>query len=359
MGDPRVEQYAKLLVERSLNVQPGWQVLIRTTPLARPLVEEVTRLIAGRGAYALLRMNWTLFPIDNVWAAAAPEALLARMPDIDLYACDHMDARITIEAPENTREDADLSPERHALLRHFQKAFFRRTMTDEIPWVGCQFPTDALAQEAGLTLRQFEDLLFEACLVDWDAIGRSMQRYLERFDAAREVRLVGSGTDLTLSLEGRNGEIDAGLVNMPGGEFYFSPVEESAEGSIDFSEFPALFEGEEFSGVRLVFREGRVVDAAAAQGEAHLLAILDRDEGARRIGELGIGCNPGIQRYMRNTLFDEKIDGTAHIALGESYISVGGKNVSAIHWDIVKDLRNGGRIELDGEIVQENGRWLD
>jgi aminopeptidase len=354
----RLERYARLLVERSLDVQPGWQVLIRTTPLARPLIEELTRLIARRGAYVILRMNWTLFPVDDVWAAEAPDELAGQMPDVDLFACDHMDARITIEAPENTREGSQLPPERHALLKHYRKPFFRRTMTDQIPWVGCQYPTEALAQEAGLTLRQFEDVLYDACLIDWNAESERMRRYAERFDAAGEVHLVGAATDLRLSLEGRRGDIDDGLVNMPGGEFFFSPVEESAEGTIDFSEFPALYEGDEFAGMRLVFQEGRVVDAAAARGEEHLLEILDRDEGARRIGELGIGCNPGIQRYMRNTLFDEKMDGTIHIALGQSYEKVGGQNTSSIHWDIVKDLRSGGRIELDGEVVQENGRWL-
>jgi aminopeptidase len=357
MAEP-VEAYARLLVERCLGVQPGWQVLIRTTPLARPLLEEVQRLIARSGAYAVVRMNWSLFPADLVWAAAAPEELLDQMPDVDLYAAEHMDARLTIEAPENTREGADLSPQRHALLERYREPFFRRTMRDEIPWVGCQFPTNALAQEAGLTLSHFAQVLYEACLIDWDAIGERMRGYLESFDAASEVRIVGAGTDLRLSLEGRRGDVDDGFVNMPGGEFYFSPVEDSAEGTIAFSEFPAIHEGQEFVGVRLDFREGRVVDASATKGEERLIGILDRDQGARRIGELGVGCNPGIQRYMGNTLFDEKMDGTVHVALGQSYTKVGGLNVSSLHWDIVKDLRECGRIELDSRVVQESGRWL-
>jgi aminopeptidase len=354
----REERYARLLVERCLDVQPGWQVLIRTTPLARPLLEEVMRLIARRGAYAVVRMDWSLFPVNWIWAAEAPEELVAQLPDVDLYASDHMDARISIDAPENTREGAELSPERHALVKRYRAPFFRRTMAHEIPWVGCQYPTEALAQDAGLTLSQFSDILYGACLIDWDAEGARMRRCLERFDAAEEVRIVGEGTDLTLSLAGRRGELDDGFVNMPGGEFFFSPLEDSAEGVIDFAEFPAVWEGQEFLGIRLTFREGRIVEASAAKGEPHLLAILDRDEGARRIGELGIGCNPGITRYMRNTLFDEKMDATVHLALGQSYPHVGGTNVSSIHWDIVKDLRRGGRIELDGEVVQESGAWL-
>ena len=157
--DPRVAEYAKLLVERSLGVQPGWQVLIRTQPEARPVVEELIRLIAKAGAYPILRMNWTLFPIDEVWAAEAPAELVGEMAPIDLYASDHMDARITIEAPDNTRGQAQISADRRALMNIAQAPFFRRTMADEIPWVGCQFPTNAFAQEAGMPLSAFEDLV--------------------------------------------------------------------------------------------------------------------------------------------------------------------------------------------------------
>ena len=358
MAEPRVEAYARLLVERSLNVQPGWQVLIRTTTLARPLLQELVRLVGLRGAYAIVRMGWTIWPIDHVWASEAPEELLGELPDIDRYACDHMDARITVEAPENTREGAELAPERLALVKRAEQTFFRRTMTDEIPWVGCQFPTHALAQDAGLTLRQFEEVLYGACLIDWSSLAETMNRRVAHFDAAEQVRLVGPGTDLVLGLAGREGEVDDGRVNVPGGEFFFCPLEDSAEGMIEFSEFPAVYQGYEFSGIRLAFRGGEVVEATAGTHEDALISILDRDEGARRLGELGIGCNPGITRYMRNTLFDEKMDCTAHLALGQGYEKVGGLNVSSIHWDIVKDLRRDGRIELDGTVVQENGVWL-
>jgi aminopeptidase len=355
--DPRIRAYAKLLVERCLDVQPGWEVLVRSTPLARPLLEELEREIARRGAYAVMRINWSLWPVDDLWAAEAPENLLSELSAIDRYACDRMDARITLDAPENTRAEADVSPERLALVHAAEKVFYRRTMTSEIPWVSCQFPTNALAQEAGLTLDQLTDILFGACLLDWDAEGERMRRYANRFDAAREIRVVGDGTDLTLSLDGRQGEVDDGRKNMPGGEFFFAPVESSASGVITFSEYPAVYEGQELEWIRLEFAEGEVVDASASRGQDVLERILDRDDGARRIGELGIGCNPGITRYMNNVLFDEKIDGTIHLALGQSYTSIGGENTSVIHWDIVKDLRSGGRIELDGDVVQENGSW--
>jgi len=191
----------------------------------------------------------------------------------------------------------------------------------------------------------------------WKALREQMRRIADRFDAASEVRLVGQGTDLRFSLEGRRAEIDALGANMPGGEFFFSPVEDSADGEITFSEYPACYGGRQVPGVYFRFERGRIVDATAAGDEDFLLATLDTDEGARRLGEFGIGCNPGIQQHMRNTLFDEKIEGTVHLAIGNGFPFIGGTNVSAVHWDLVKDLRRGGRIELDGGIVQENGAW--
>ena len=356
--DPRVSAYAQLLVDRCLGVQPGWQILVRTTPLARPLYEELVRQVARRGAYMIPRIGFTLWPTDVVWALEAPKELLGELPEIERFASDNMDARITIDAPENTRAWSQLPAEVRSLRAQASSYFMRRTMSDEIPWVSCQFPTNALAQEAGMGLAEFEDFLYGACLRDWDAEGKRMRRFADRFDAANLVRIEAAGTDLTLSLAGRQGLVDAGGANMPGGEFFYAPEEDATEGTISFEEFPSMIYGEVVSGARLRFEQGRVIDASAGVGESTLLATLDTDEGARRVGELGIGCNPGIQRYMNNTGFDEKIDGTVHIALGASYTKIGGKNQSVVHWDLVKDLRQNGRIYLDGELVQENGKWL-
>lgn len=366
MADPRVVAYARLLVEHSLDVQPGWQVLVRTTPLARPLHDEVVRQIAARGAYAITRMSWTEWPVDLNWAQHAPDELVQQLPPIELETIRRMDARISILAPENMRQENDLGGGRMALVRKAREPFFRRTMSDEIPWVGCQWPTPALAQEAGMTTEAFSELLLSAVLQDWKALGERMRRWCDRFDAAREVRITGAGgTDLRLSLEGRQGAVSEGYHNLPDGEFFFAPVEDSAEGVIVFGEFPAESDGTLIEGIRLAFRAGEVVDASADRGEEALHAALATDEGAKRIGELGIGCNEGITTYLRNTLFDEKIAGTVHLALGASYTRVGGRNTSAMHWDIVKDLRPGaggaypgGTIELDGEVVQRDGRWL-
>jgi aminopeptidase len=356
--DPRVEQYAKLLVGTCVDVQPGWQVLVSGSVLARPLLEEVSREIGRRGAYALQRANLSGSRLDLPWANEVPEELLDAPADIDAYAWQHADALIAIEAPENTRELTALPGERLARLQAGWRPHIERVLTWDLKWVGCQYPTPALAQEAGMSLDEFADFLYGACLLDWDAERERMERYAERFDAADEVRLVADGTDLTLSIAGRPTLVDAGGANMPGGEFFLCPVEDSAEGEITFSEYPAVYLGREVSGVRLRFENGVVVDASAAANEEFLLEQLDRDEGVRRLGELGIGCNPGITRHMKNTLFDEKMDGTVHLALGNGLPDVGGTNESQVHWDIVKEMRReGSRIELDGQIVQESGVW--
>jgi aminopeptidase len=354
-----VTEYALLLVDRCIDPKPGDEILVLSTPLGRPVVEEVVRRLAQRGCYALLRIDFAAeqFPVCHAWSTAAPEELLAELAPIDRFAVDNMNGRITINAPENTRDGSELPPERYKLLRKAVKPYYNRTMGMEVPWVGCHFPTKALAQEAGMTLAQYEDFLYGACLIDWDEQHREIRRLADRWDEASEVRIVGEGTDLRISLEGRKAKVDTGRVNMPGGEFFFGPVEDSAEGVIAYSEFPAEHNGHEVTGIRLRFEAGKVVDASAASGEEFLLAALDTDVGSRYIGELGIGCNRKIDRHTKRVLFDEKIHGTIHVALGASYPDTGGKNVSNLHWDMVKDLRQGGRIELDGKVVQENGEW--
>ena len=355
-----MEAYARLLVGRCLDVQPGWQVTIRTTPLARELVEAVTREVAARGAYALPRYKYgsERFLVDEAWAAEAPEELLEELPPVERHWVENDDARMSIMAPENTRDGAELDGHRLELIRKALVPSRERSMSGSMPWVLCQYPTPALAQEAGMALGEFEDFLYGACLLDWDEVGARMRRIADRFDVAEEVRIVAAGTDLTLSVAGRPGEVGDGKRNMPGGEVFYAPVEDSANGVVEFGEFPALREGHEVTGARLVFRDGVVVEADAQSGAEFLHEALDLDAGARRLGELGIGCNEGVTRYMKNTLFDEKMAGTVHLALGQSYTFIGGRNTSAIHWDLVKDLRAGGRLYADGELVQENGSWL-
>jgi aminopeptidase len=356
MRDPRIDEYAHLLVDRSVGVQPGWQVVVRSSPLARPLVEAVQEQIARRGAFPFVQLAWDL--LGGPFAREAPLETLGEPAPIQRHIWETCDAFISITAPENVREGADLSDERRQLLQKRSEPLRRRQMAMDVPWVICEYPTNASAQEAGLTLLEFEEFVYSAVLLDWDAELLRMSKIAEIFDRAEEVRIVGDQTDLTLSLAGRTGAVDDGHINLPGGEVFYSPVEDSVEGEITFSEFPAVYYGNEVSGARFAFEQGRIVDASAVSGEDFLLKTLDTDHGARTLGELGIGCNPGIRRFSKNLGFDEKIDGTVHLAIGNSYSSTGGTNVSSIHWDIVKDLRRGGRLYADGKLVQEDGRWL-
>jgi aminopeptidase len=360
VDEPRVRALAELLVSRCLEVQPGWQVSVRATPLARPLVREVARALARRGAYYLPRINWgsERIRVDLDWALEAPLELLGELPPIDAHQVAHEDARLTIRAPEDVHAGAQLDPERRRLLQQAGEPASRRARSLDVRWAVVEYPTEAGAAEAGMSLDEYTDFIFDSCLLDWDAEEARMRRVKERFDAADVVRIQGEGTDLTLGIGGREGVVSAGFRNMPDGEVFYCPVEDTAEGEITYAEFPAVYLGHDVVGARLVFREGRVVEATADEGQDFLREILATDDGASRLGELGLGCNPRITRFTRNVLFDEKIDGTVHLAVGASYTYAGGRNESAVHWDMVKDLRPGGELAVDGEVVQRDGGWL-
>jgi aminopeptidase len=360
VSDPRIRELAELLVGRCLDAQPRWQVSVRATPLARPLVREVARAIGRRGAYYLPRINWgpERFRADLDWALEAPLELLGELPSIEAHQVATEDARLTIRAPEDVHAGAALDPERRKLLQQAGEPASRRARALDVRWALVEYPTEAAAAEAGMSLPECEDFVYDACLLDWDAEEGRMREIKERFDRARSVHIVGDGTDLTLGIDGREGVVSAGFRNMPDGEVFYSPVEDTAEGVITYAEFPAVYLGHDVVGARLVFREGRIVEATAEEGEVFLRQVIATDAGASRLGELGLGCNPRITRFTRNVLFDEKIAGTVHLAVGASYTYTGGKNESAVHWDMVKDLRPGGEIAVDGELVQRDGAWL-
>jgi aminopeptidase len=358
--DPRVGELAELLVDRCLDVRPRWQVSVRATPLARPLVTEVARAIARRGAYYLPRINWgpDRFRADLDWALEAPLELLGELPPIERYAAEQEDARLTIRSPEDVHAGAELDPARRVLLQQAMAPASKRARNLEVRWAVVEYPTAAAAEQAGMSLAEYTDFVFDACLLDWDAEEERLREIKARFDRGSTVRIVGADTDLTLGIEGREGVVSAGFRNLPDGEVFYSPVEDTAEGVITFSEFPAVYLGHDVLGARLVFSGGEIVEATAEEGEEFLRQVLATDAGASRLGELGLGCNPRITRFTRNVLFDEKIDGTVHLAVGASYTYTGGRNESAVHWDLVKDLRRGGELSVDGEIVQRDGDWL-
>ena len=354
MSDPRVEAYARLLVERSIDPRPGAQVLVSTTTNARPLAEELSRQLARRGAYALTRMSvGGAYPVDAAWIGAAPSELAAGPAPLEQEVVDRVDGLIHVLAPDDPPFDAGFSAAQRRALRAQFMAYRMPGREGRAPEVRCDFPCPWFARQAGLSLAEYEDDFYAACLRDWDAEGARMRPILERFDAAETVRIVGPGTDLTLSLAGRPGAIDDGHVNVPGGEIYFSPVEDSVEGVVRFS-----FPSGEVSGAWLRLERGEVVESGADSGAERLQAALGTDEGARRFGELGLGCNEGIDRHLRNVLFDEKMAGTIHLALGNGFPLLGGRNRSSLHWDLVTDMHDGGELWCDGELVQQSGRWL-
>jgi aminopeptidase len=353
-----VEQLARLLVGRALGVEAGWQVAISTTPLARPLVAALVAELGRRGAYPIVRLatvDLDVFPFATEWAEHAPLELLEQFPSAMRRSTEELDARVIVFAPEAIDAGSSLAPERRMALRR-AAAPVQQVVAGK-PWVSCPFPTEALAADAGVSLDEYTEVLFAACLRDWDAEGERMKRLAARFDAAEEVRIVAPGTDVRMSVAGRTFLVDDAHRNMPGGEFYTSPVEGTAEGAIEFDEYATALHGHRCEGVRLRFEAGAVVDASARVGEEFLLAALETDDGARQLGELGIGCNDGIPKHVRQQWFDEKVAGTVHLALGHGFPECGGTNVSALHWDLVKDVAEG-RIELDGEPVQERGHWL-
>jgi aminopeptidase len=231
-------------------------------------------------------------------------------------------------------------------------------------WVGTLFPTPAYAQDADLSVADFEEFAARAMFLDqddplaaWRAQRRRQEKLVRRLQKTAEVRIVGPKTDLRLSIKDRTAVNDDGRHNMPGGEVFTAPVEDSAEGCISYS-YPVVTRGREISGIRLEFSRGKVVKASADKNEPFLKKMLGQDPGASRLGELGIGMNSAVDRFVKNILFDEKIGGTVHLALGNSYPVCGGRNKSALHWDMIMDLRNGGELYFDGTLVQKDGRFL-
>jgi aminopeptidase len=353
MADPRVQHLARTLVRHSIKARPGERVLVSAESTAAPLVREVMRELLRVGALPapLLSVPGT----EEIFFAEASEAQLRDVAWTELmYA--NAAAMIVIDAKANTRALTNVDPEKQRIRREARREIQKFILEDKVRWVLTQFPCDALAMEADMSLEEFEDFLYSATNIDHAALEQSMRAAADRFDAASEVRVIAPGTDVTIDIAGRKGVLCAGSHNVPDGEFFYTPNHIETRGEI-FYEWPTIFQGQEVSGIRLCFEAGKVVEASAKKGEAALLRALDTDKGSRYLGELGIGCNFGITRPTRNILFDEKIGGSVHLALGASYPNAGKGNESALHWDMVKNLRDGGRIELDGVLVQENGKW--
>ncbi len=355
------ERFATLLVGYCTEVRPGDVVSVNVGSEALPLARALTRTVLEAGGRPLLRITYPQYEADLV--ALASDAYLAAEPVVELEEIRRTDVFIRVDAPHDLRALQRADKQRIArLVKHRQPVQEHRVAHTR--WVGSLYPTTAAAVAAGMGLDDFETFVFGAMyldeddpLVHWRALRELQASLIERLARARTLRVVKDGTDLTLSVAERTWINSDGKRNMPSGEVFTSPLEDSANGTVHF-DLPSSVGGTLVSGVRLRFEQGVVVEASAEQGEDLLLAQLDVDPGARRLGEVGIGTNAKIQRPIQHTLFDEKIGGTLHLALGRSYRESGGTNESSIHWDLITDLRQGGRIELDGEAFQLDGQFV-
>jgi len=368
MVDPRIAKLAQVLVHYSAAVKSGDVVRLVASPVAEPLVVELYRAALAVGAH----------PYASLVPEACAEIRLGEGSDEQLsfanpvaqLEIETVDVSIGVWGERNTKALSQFDPARQVLVsqsrKKFQETFLRRAADGELRWCGTQFPCHAAAQDAEMSLAQYEQFVFSAGLLHadepaaaWRRISQRQQRLADFLNGAREIRFVTpQGTDLTLGVAGRTWINCDGHENFPDGEVFTGPIEDATEGVVQYS-FPAVHGGREVEGIRLKFSAGRVIEATADRGEAFLHAMLDQDDAARVLGEVALGTNYCIKQYTKNTLFDEKIGGTFHAALGASYPESGGKNQSGLHWDMVCDLRNGGQVFVDGKLISENGRFLN
>ncbi|MGE5407447.1 MAG: aminopeptidase [Syntrophothermus sp.] len=365
-GDPRTKALARILVGYSTGVKEGDVVSIDGETAAAPLLLAVYEEVLQAGGHPV--MNVALDGQIAAYFKHASDLQLEWISPFAEWVADNVDVRIAIGASTNTRELSGVAPERQTLRQSATGDLMRRAMKraaeGTLRWCYTLFPTSAYASEAEMSLSDYEDFYYAACLADsedpvaaWKRASAETVRLAEWIEGHEEVRVVGPGTDIRLGIAGRKFIPCDGRHNMPDGEFFTGPVEDSVEGEVSFH-LPAVIGGREVSGVRLRFEAGRIVEASAERGEEYLLKLLDTDAGARTLGELGIGTNYGIDRGTREVLLDEKLGGTVHLAVGASYPESGGVNESAVHTDLVCDLRLGGRIEVDGVVMQEDGRFV-
>ena len=374
LRDPRLDKLADVLVNYSLDTKPGHLVLLQMPAAAAPLMEACVRAVLKAGAHPHARLipdNMAELMLEN-----ASDEQLGYTDPIALHSIKTIDRRLAVWAESNTKAQSTYDPKKAALMskgrRPIMAVNMERAAKEEMLWVGTLYPTDAHAQDAEMSTSAYADFVFKAGLLDhpdpaasWKKQGESQQRLVDFIHdqiakGKTEYRVqAGNGTDLTMEIADRVWINCDGKANFPDGEVFSGPVEGTANGTIKYS-FPCVHMGRECDGVELTFRDGTVVDAKAAKGEEFLLAMLDQDEGARRIGECAIGTNYGIQQYTKNTLFDEKIGGTVHFAVGEAYPETKATNKSGLHWDMVCDLREragGGTVTVGGEVVSKDGRF--
>jgi aminopeptidase len=366
MADPRVETVAKILVDYSVEVKPNQLVQITGSPEGAPLILAVYQKVLERGAHPFLQVE--LEEAQELLYTCASDAQLDYIPPFMKDIIEQINASIGIWTDVNTKRLTNADPakqSRRAVARRpLSDRLLERAAKKELRWTATLYPTQAFAQDAEMSLREFEDFVYKGCLVyeadpikAWKKISKEQQRVTDWLNKARQVHVVGPDTDLKLEVTGRKWINCDGRENFPDGEIFTGPIEDSVNGHIRYT-YPACDFGREVEDVRLQFKDGKVIKATAAKNEQFLLKMLETDEGARYVGEFAFGTNSGIQQFIKNTLFDEKIGGTIHLAIGKGYPESGSKNKSAIHWDMVCDLRDGGEVRVDGTLFLKDGKIL-
>jgi len=366
MADPRVETVAKILVDYSVEVRPKQLVRIAGGPQGAPLILAVYQKVLERGAHAFLHVEPE--EAEELFYAYASDVQLDYVTPFMKDMIEQIDASIGVWTDVNTKQLTSADPakqsRRAVAMRPLSDRLLQRAARKELRWSGTLHPIQAFAQDAEMSLREFEDFVYGACLVHepdpikaWKKISKKQQRLVDWLNKAKKIHVVGPDTDLKLEVTGRKWINCDGHENFPDGEIFTGPIEKSVNGHIRYT-YPACLHGREVEDVRLQFKDGKVTKATAAKNEEFLLKMLKADKGACYVGEFAFGTNYGIQRFTKNILFDEKIGGTIHLALGKGYPESGSKNKSAIHWDMVCDLRNGGEVRVDRTLFLKDGKIL-
>ena len=366
MRDERLEKLAELLVKYSTKVTPGDFVYIRCDEVATPWAKAVAREAVKAGGH--VEVVLTSDEIQEVILKESTEEQLREGNLLNETLLSKADVWLTAWGSRNPKFGTNIHPDQVKFssigAKGWRKLYSERMGDGSLRWCGTQFPAMGDAQEAGMSLEEYEDFVYGAGLLyekdpvaEWTKISKEQDRWIAYLNTKKEIRIVSEETDVTASVDGRIWINCDGQVNFPDGEIFTSPVEDSVNGHVYF-EFPLIYAGKEIQGIRLVIEKGRIVKASAEKGEELLMTILDTDEGARTFGELAIGTNYGIKNITKNILFDEKIGGTFHMAIGDSFPEAGGQNRSVIHWDMIGELRKTGRIYADGELFHENGQFI-
>ena len=372
MSDPRVINLAKTIVQYSTKVKPKEQVGIFFQPVAMPLVREVYREVLRAGAFPslLLGLERSHVEIDEfayILFTEGNDDQVNYVSPFERIVREAFDVFFNIKSLTNTRNLATVDPakqsQRAKAYTELTRIYLERDAAGDLRWNLTLYPTQAYAQDAEMSLSEFEDYVYSTTYADtddpiarWQAIHDEQQVYVDWLKGKKHVEVKGPEVDLTLSIEDRVFINSDGHNNMPSGEIFTGPVEDSANGWVRFT-YPAVLSGKEVEGIELHFKDGKVVKASAKKNEEFLIKMLDTDDGSRYLGEFAIGTNKRINRFIKNILFDEKIGGTIHMAVGAGYPKTGSVNKSAIHWDMICDMRNGGQIIVDGELMYESGEF--